>query len=65
MFLDSPSLVIYPEIKATEVTLLALKPLPLQLLLQDKETKLVESKEAHCIYTLVNSLSYVRDVHIW
>ena len=49
--LDSTSFVIDPEIKATDITFSALKPLSLCHLFQDNEMLLVESKEAHCIYT--------------
>ena len=47
--LDFASFVIYPESKATEVILSALKPLSLSHLFQDKEMQLVEFKETHCI----------------
>ena len=47
--LGSATFVIYPEIKATEVTSSSLKTrLPMQLLFQDNKMQLVESKETHC-----------------
>ena len=49
-FLEFPHFrYIYPEIRATEVTFLALKYLPVWLLFQDIEVQLEESKETHCI----------------
>ena len=50
VYLDSPSFVIYPEIKATEVKFSSSKRFLLSFYFRIYITELVESKETHCTY---------------